>query len=101
MVIDLTPSEIELIKSAIWVGQNEYVLPNVHESEEMDQLMGKLGADEWLLVHGENYFTLIEQYQCSECKDLVSGGPPERCPSCGSFNKYRGNTIVGRIEEEK
>lgn len=101
MVIDLTPEEIEFIKTAIWVGRHECMLPDVHESEVMDRLMGKLGADEWILIIGENYSSLIEQYMCSECKDVVSGGPPKRCPSCGSFNKYRGRAVTGRIEEEK
>ena len=101
MKIDLTNEEIELIKSAIWVGRNECYTPNVYESEHMEQLMAKLRADEWLLVHGENYFASAEEYMCSECKETLFGDPPKRCPSCGSFNKYRGRVTTVRIEEDQ
>jgi rubrerythrin len=54
--------------------------------------------NEWLLIHGENYFTLIEEYLCSECEQIVSGFPPESCPHCGSTNEYRGHAITARME---
>lgn len=101
MLIDLTPEELKFIKKGIWTAQFECVLPERHENEAIDALMKKLRMDEWLLVHGENYFSLVEQYQCSECGEIVSGSPPERCPDCKILLKYRGNSTTCRLEGEE
>ena len=100
MLIDLSPEEIQFIKTGIYTAQFESVLPETAENEAIKALLDKLGANEWLLVHGENYFTLIDEYQCSECYAVVSGGPPEKCPNCGSANEYRGHTLTARILED-
>ena len=100
MLIDLTSDELAFIREGIRVGQFESVLPERGENETMNRLMNKLDMREWLLVHGENYFTLVEQYQCSKCGKVVSGDPPELCPCCLASNDYRGNMIVCRLESE-
>lgn len=101
MLIDLTSDELAFIREGIRVGQFESVLPERGENELMDGLMNKLNMDEWMLVHGENYFTLIEQYQCSECSKVVSGGPPETCPQCWAKNVFRGKVVNCRLEGEE
>ena len=59
--------------------------------------MGVMG--EWLLLHGENYFTFIPQFICSTCGKTVSTyHPPGICPECNTENVYKGNVKNSRME---
>lgn len=54
---------------------------------------------EWLLVCGENFFSLQPEYCCSVCNDMISTyDPPNVCENCGSTNENKGNTISISME---
>lgn len=56
---------------------------------------------EWLLVHGENFMSLVPMYYCDVCNNSISGyNPPILCPHCGSMNENKGNIIKVRMEGE-
>lgn len=55
---------------------------------------------EWLLVLGENYFSLIPEFCCSNCSDTISTyDPPKICRKCWSINEYKEKSIPARIED--